>query len=178
MCILLFNFFINFYGFVSLLSKGFQYIQLMNGLNFFDLLFPFDSAWAFLDYIWALILSNKLNTFIFLLVLLLGIILWFLATREIMTWFLQTKKIAKQNKLLIKQTQVLMDKIEAMSVTLNHIKPFSPFAVKKTDIDMDDMDMDRVSKKTSLISDIDDPLVDIDESSVEKTFPKGSSLDT
>ena len=173
MCVLLLKFFINFYGFAHVLSKGFLCVQLTNGFNFLDFLFPFNDVWAFLDYIWAFILSNKLSTSIFLLVLFLGVILWFLMAREIMTWFLQTKKIAKQNKLLIKQNQVLMDKIEAMSVKLNHIEPFSPLAANRTDMD----DIDEVSKRTNLISDINDPLIDIDEPSIESSFSKRSSLD-
>ena len=90
--------------------------------------------------------------------------------REVMTWFLQTKKIAKQNKLLIKQNQVLMDKIEAMSVKLNHIELFSPLTATSADID-------EVNKRTNLVSDIDDPLIDIEEPSIESSFSKRSSLD-
>ena len=92
--------------------------------------------------------------------------------REVITWFLRTKKIAKQNQLLIKQNKALMSKIEAMSITLSNARPFSPFTAKE------DADISDISQKTSLISDIDDPLIDIHESPIKDSLPKESSLDT
>ena len=153
MYILLSNFYyINFYSFfVNFFNKDSLFIQYTLGFNFFKFLFPFEDIWAFSDYIWSLMLSNKINTFILFLVLFLGVILMCWITREVMTWFLQTKKIAKQNQLLIKQNKVLMNKIEIIDMTLNNIRPLSPSITEDIETDIDE-----VSKKTSLISDIDD----------------------
>ncbi len=175
MYILLLSSFINFYFFfVDFFYKDSWFIQSAPGFNFFKFLFPFDTIWAFSDYVWALMLSNKTNTFILFLVLLLGVILMCWTTREVLTWFLQTKKIAKQNQLLIKQNKVLMSKIEAMSTILNNTRPFSFFKAKEEEID----DISEVSKKTSLLSDIDDPLIDINESPFKDSLHKEPPSDT
>ena len=171
MCISLINFFMNFNFLIDFLSKGSLFIQFNPGFNFFEFLFPFKNTWAFLDYIWASMLSNKINTFIIFLVLFLGFILMCWTAREVMTWFLQTKRIAKQNQLLIKQNKVLMGKVEAINITLRNTRPHSLFTTNEREADISDM-----GQKTSLISDIDDPLIDIHDSS--DSLPKESSLDT
>ena len=98
------------------------------GLNIFQILFPFDNSLSFLDHIITLMFANKIATFIFFLALFLGAILFFWITREITTWFLQTKKIKEQNQLLAEQNRILISKVDAINVNLHNInKPASPF---------------------------------------------------
>ena len=165
------SFFINFYFSADFFSKVSLFAQPTPGFNFFKILFPFKDTWAFLDYVWTLMLSNKINTFILFLVLFLGFILMCWAAREVMTWFLQTRKITKQNQLLIRQNKVLVNKIETMNITLNSMRTLFTAERKEADIS-------EVSQKTSLVSDIDDPLIDIHESPFKDSLPKESSLDT
>ena len=117
------------------------------GLNIFQILSPFDNVASFLDHIMALMFANKMATFILFLVLFLGAILFFWVTREITTWFLQTKTIKQQNQLLVEQNQILINKIEAIDVNLRNInKPVSPFiTAEKTAIGQISQSIDPVT---------------------------------
>lgn len=136
------------------------------GLNIFQILFPFDNIVSFLDHIMALIFANKMATFIFFLAFFLGVILFFWVTREITTWFLQTKKIKQQNQLLVEQNQTLINKVDAIDVNLRNInKPISPFITAEktaigqisqsidpvTDVITDHVDTDQKQDKDSVL---------------------------
>ena len=171
MSILFLSSFTNFYFFFTNSFKEDSWlIQSTPGFNFLKFLFPFDNMWSFLDYIWNLMLSNKINTFTFFLVLFLGVILMCWTAREVITWFLQTKKIAKQNQLLINQNKILMEKIEAINSNFNNTEPLYSLTGRNMGLGE--------TTKSAVISDIDDPLIDIHEPSVKKPFSKEPSLDT
>ena len=131
-------------------------------LNIFQF-FPFEHIGSFLDYIWNLILNNKIATITLTLALLTGAILCVWMIRETITWFLQTKKIVKQNQILVKQNQMLIDKINLMHTYLHNIKSSSPFVTQKTTID---------EINEGFIA-TDDPFIEVkDQKTKERSSPK------
>ena len=119
------------------------------GLNIFQILFPFDNVASFLDHITALMFANKMAASIFFLAFFLGLILFFWVTREVTTWFLQTKKIKQQNQLLVEQNQRLINKIDAIDVNLRNInKPASPFITAEKTV------IGQISKSIDPITDV------------------------
>ena len=116
-------------------------MKTANEVNILDFLLP--SVRPFFSDMWDLIFAHQMAFLTLFLIVLVGLTLFAWIAREVLTWFLQTKQIKKQNQILIKQNQVLVDKINAMQADLSGvvlaqmketlISPFTPKTHKTTE---------------------------------------------